>query len=86
MALYEVNRTDTVAPGEFVSGMVIAAGAARARGAFDGHPGVDKGGNNLTATRMDVNRRGTDVEVINVYWDESPDLSELSTEEDWFQV
>lgn len=74
MALYSVSRVDAPAPGEFVEGLVLAAGAALARNHFAGQPGATRA--NLTAKRVDVAAKGKDVTVLTTVFDESPVLFE----------
>lgn len=52
MSLYSVQRTDEVQPGEFVSAVVVAKGAALARSMAHGRPGVTT--SNVVANRLDV--------------------------------
>lgn len=76
MALYEVRRTDSAGPGEFVSATVIASGTAQAREAVGHMKGVvAKGGKrNVQAQRVDTASVG--VHVIAAYFDESPTLDD----------
>lgn len=67
MALYEVTRTDTIKPGEFVSGYVLAGGAGLARMRFVHLDGVQKGATNVKATKIDVGK--VDL-LLTVYFDE----------------
>ncbi|MFE9335296.1 hypothetical protein [Streptomyces sp. NPDC007063] len=65
MALYEVTRTDTVAPGEFVSAVVVAGGKAQAREAVRHLEGVTA--KNVVAERYDTT---TKTHLVSVYMDE----------------
>ncbi|RCH68732.1 hypothetical protein DT019_08640 [Streptomyces sp. SDr-06] len=65
MALYAVSRTDDVQPGEFVSALVIAGGAAQARNAVRHFEGVTA--KNVQAKRTDV---VADVSILSTYFDE----------------
>lgn len=71
MALYNVTRTDSVAPGEFVSAIVLARGAAIARGLVQGKPGVTP--KNVTAEPMETAKVD---QILSVYEDETPTLPE----------
>ncbi|MFI8830564.1 hypothetical protein ACIGPN_06000 [Streptomyces afghaniensis] len=82
MAVYEVTRTDTPGPGEFVSATVIASGTAQAREAVAHMTGVvAKGrGRNVKAERLPTANAGTT--VLAAYFDESPTLDDaLSVDE-----
>lgn len=70
MALYEVFRTDAVAPGEFVNALVVAGGSALARKSVGHLPGVTA--KNVRAERVDVAGQGT--KLLTTYFDESPTL------------
>lgn len=52
MSLYQVSRTDVVQPGEFEYALVVARGAALARGLVAHLPGVAEGGANVVAERV----------------------------------
>jgi hypothetical protein len=67
MALYEITRTDEVAPGEFVSAYVIAGGSALARSRVQHLSGVAAKGKNLHAERVDTAK--VDL-LLSVYFDE----------------
>lgn len=67
MPLYEVRRTDTVQPGEFVNALVIAGGTAQARAAVQHLEGVTK--KNVEAVKMDTSRRNG-VRLLSIYNDE----------------
>lgn len=68
MALYEVTRTDTVRPGEFVSAYVLAGGTALARKMVSHLDGVTA--NNVKATKVDVGKVN---QLVSVYFDERND-------------
>lgn len=65
MALYAVERTDEVQPGEFVSAYVLAPGRAMARKVVSHLPGVTK--KNVKATKVDT--AGL-VRLLAIYEDE----------------
>lgn len=67
MPLYEVRRTDTVQPGEFVNALVIAGGTAQARAAVQHLEGVTK--KNVEAVKVDTNGRNG-VRLLSIYNDE----------------
>lgn len=67
MPLYEVRRTDTVQPGEFVNALVIAGGTAQARSAVQHLEGVTK--RNVEAVKVDTNGRNG-VRLLSIYNDE----------------
>jgi hypothetical protein len=67
MPLYEVRRTDTVQPGEFVNALVIAGGTAQARAAVQHLEGVTK--RNVEAVKVDTNGRNG-VRLLSIYNDE----------------
>jgi hypothetical protein len=78
MAVYEVTRTDSVGPGEFVSATVIASGTAQAREAVAHMTGVVAKGakRNVKAERVETTGVGTT--VLTAYFDESPTLFDVS--------
>lgn len=67
MALYEVERTDEVQPGEFASGLVLAGGNLAARTKLTHLEGVQKDGKNLKATKVDVAKAAF---IVSIYFDE----------------
>lgn len=80
MAVYEVTRTDSVSPGEFVSALVVASGTAQARKAVAHMTGVTP--KNVRAERYETVNVG--VSVLAAYFDESPTLDDaLSDEPAW---
>ncbi|MEU0245154.1 hypothetical protein ABZ192_12615 [Streptomyces sp. NPDC006235] len=74
MAVYEVSRTDSAGPGEFVSATVIASGTAQAREAVAHMTGVVAKGvkRNVKAERVETT--GVSTTVLAAYFDESPKL------------
>lgn len=68
MALYEVERTDTVQPGEFTNALVIASGTAQARKAV---AYLLPQGAKVQATRVDVNGAGKPAQLLTSYFDEN---------------
>lgn len=70
MALYEVIRTDDVLPGEFVSAFVLAAGTALARASVEHLEGVQPGGKNVLAVRVETKVKGLGTTLISTYEDE----------------
>jgi len=75
MPLYEVRRTDTVAPGEFDNALVIASGTGQARTAV-AHL-LPKGAK-VDATKMDISgpRGGGKITLLMANYDESPTLDD----------
>lgn len=69
MALYKVERTDDVAPGEFVDAFVLAGGAALARKAVAHMLGVVASGKgtNVRALKMDTTKADG---LLSAYFDE----------------
>jgi len=78
MPLYEVRRTDTVQPGEFVNALVIAGGTAQARAAVQHLEGVTK--KNVEAVKVDTNGRNG-VRLLSIYNDERVPVT--AGEPDW---
>ena len=78
MPLYEVRRTDTVQPGEFVNALVIAGGTAQARAAVQHLQGVTK--KNVEAVKVDTNGRNG-VRLLSIYNDEREPVT--AGEPDW---
>lgn len=73
--IYAVTRTDTVAPGEFVSAVVIAPGKDLARKAFADQPGVIATGKRRNIVAEPLDTTGP-VRVVSVYHDETPTLDD----------
>ncbi len=78
MPLYQVDRTDSVAPGEFAGALVIAGGSAQARTAV-AH--LLKPGQKVSAERIDVSvTRGSGrITLLTTEFDESPTLDDALT-------
>jgi hypothetical protein len=74
MAIYEIVRTDSVQPGEFVSAVVIAPGVDLARKSVDHLPGVKASGKgrNVEARKLDTTGP---VKLISIYEDERPTVA-----------
>ncbi|MGW6920870.1 hypothetical protein ACWGA9_06235 [Streptomyces sp. NPDC054950] len=79
MAIYEVTRTDVVAPGEFVSAVVIAPGVDLARKSVAHLPGVSASGakRNVEARKMDTTGP---VSLVTTEFDDSPTLDDALTD------
>lgn len=78
--IYQVSRTDTVQPGEFVSAVVIAPGKDMARRAVEHFPGVKVSGKgrNVQAEPLDTTARDQ-VLLISVYEDEREPAPQAET-------
>lgn len=78
MPLYSVTRTDSVAPGEFESALVIAGGTSQARNAV-AH--LLKKGQTVEAEKLDVSgpRGGGRITLLTTVFDESPTLDDALT-------
>lgn len=70
MALYEVQRTDEVQPGEFVSAVVVAKGAALARKSVAHHAGVTR--KNVVALPLEARNANY---TLSVEYDEREPLT-----------
>jgi hypothetical protein len=81
MAIYNVTRTDVVAPGEFVSAVVVAPGKDLARRAVAHLAGVvvSGKGRNIQAEPMDTT--GGPYLVV-AYHDETPTLDDALSDAD----
>lgn len=79
MAIYSVTRTDDVAPGEFVSAVVVAPGKDLARRAVAAFPGVVVSGKGRNVKAEPFDTTGP-VSIVSVYEDETPTLDDALAE------
>lgn len=79
MAIYEVKRTDSVAPGEFVSAVVVAPGKDLARKAVAHLPGVVASGRKRNVQAEPMDTTGGPYLVV-AYHDETPTLDDAAAD------